>query len=398
VNCTTYLFGELSSGYSQYPEDSFSNIFKEIYSQCTAPSQLIIHRDDSMMYYIYIRKIDSKRYIGIAIAVNGYYFTQINTLFSLFEGKIGQLAEQGVIINYSKNGDLDTTLSSLIDEEEEVIGFINSLQSEVSSIKSVKHVPQMNFAVSITSQKIFNENDTNSEIIKASYTFGYTIILKQENYDTLRSTSYRNTLKQLNTQNEVLTKTVEQLKETNKQILRQKKQFRKVVFLFIAVIACGIGIYCLNDNLNNTQDELNSANDTINRKNALISAQKDSISDLNDWVESLNSTLDKEKIKNTELSSKLNNIAKYYPFIVTSYDINAYRFYFEYLCTEDTEITVTLKAINTTKTEVISNDYTITFSKGEGSKSLDFYRTLNTQYYYYIVLLYNGQIIAGKYW
>jgi cell division protein FtsL len=256
----------------------------------------------------------------------------------------------------------------------------------------------MNFAVSITSQKIFNENDTNSEIIKASYTFGYTIILKQENYDTLRSTSYRNTLKQLNTQNEALTKTVEQLKETNKQILRQKKQFREVVFLFIAVIVCGIGIYYLNDNLKNTQDELNSANDTIDKKDTLISAQKDNISVLNDWVESLNFKLDQERIKNTELSSKLNKIAKYYPFIVTSYDINTYRLFFEYLCTKDTEITITLMAINISKVEVISNDYTLTFSKGEGSKSLDFNGTLDTRCYYYVVLLYNGQIIAGKYW
>jgi hypothetical protein len=164
------------------------------------------------------------------------------------------------------------------------------------------------------------------------------------------------------------------------------------------VIACGIGIYCLNDNLNNTQDELNAANDTIYKKNTLISNQKDSISNLHDWVESLNSTLYQEKIKNTELSSILNKITKYYPIIVTSYNINSYGFYFEYLCTEDTEITVTLKAINTTKTEVISNDYTLTFSKGEGNKSLDFYSALNAQYSYYIVLLYDGQIIAGKYW
>ena len=123
MNCSTYIFGELSSGYSQYPEDSSSNLFKSIYSMCNAPSQLIIHRDESIMYYIYIRKINAKRYIGLAVAINGYYFSQINSLFSLFEKQIELLAERGIIINYSKSGELTTSLSSLIKEETEILNF-----------------------------------------------------------------------------------------------------------------------------------------------------------------------------------------------------------------------------------------------------------------------------------
>lgn len=303
MNCSTYIFGELSEGYSQYPEDSSSNIFKSIYSKCNAPSQLIIHRDDSMMYYVYIRKLDTKRYIGLAVAINGYYFTQIGSLFSSFEKQIEQLAERGIIINYSKGGDLTTSLSSLKKEEEEVMEYANYLQGEISSIRTVRKIPHADYTVSINSQKIFNENDNNNDIVKASYTFGFTVILKQDNYDTIRSTSYRNTLRQLNAQNESLTKEIYKLKETNKKILRQKKQFKKVIFLFLLLIASGLGIYFLYDNLNNTQDELFSANSTIQKQNYVISDKNGIISNLNDSIYNIQRVAtDIIQQKNSEIS------------------------------------------------------------------------------------------------
>lgn len=404
MNCSTYIFGELSSGYSQYPEDSSSNLFKSIYSMCNAPSQLIIHRDESIMYYIYIRKINAKRYIGLAVAINGYYFSQINSLFSLFEKQIELLAERGIIINYSKSGELTTSLSSLIKEETEILNFANNLQDKISSISSVKKLPQVDYSVSIKSQIIFNEFDNNDDIVKASYTYGFTIILKQHNYDTLRATSYKNTLKQLNTQNENLTKEIDKLRESNKQILRQKKQFKKVVFLFIAVIESIVGIFFLYENLNNTQYRLDKANTTIKEKDNVITVRNERISNLKDSVINLETSLQQVNREKSELSNNLHEICNHYPFIVTSCDVNSERFNFDYYCIEEKEITVTLKAINDSNSEIVTSNHTLTFYKGGGTKSLYFSKKLNNQsyykgtQYYYIVLIYNGQIIAGKYW
>lgn len=404
MNCSTYIFGELSSGYSQYPEDSSSNLFKSIYSMCNAPSQLIIHRDESIMYYIYIRKINAKRYIGLAVAINGYYFSQINSLFSLFEKQIELLAERGIIINYSKSGELTTSLSSLIKEETEILNFANNLQDKISSISSVKKLPQVDYSVSIKSQIIFNEFDNNDDIVKASYTYGFTIILKQHNYDTLRATSYKNTLKQLNTQNENLTKEIDKLRESNKQILRQKKQFKKVVFLFIAVIESIVGIFFLYENLNNTQYRLDKANTTIKEKDNVITVRNERISNLKDSVINLETSLQQVNREKSELSNNLHEICNHYPFIVTSCDVNSERFNFDYYCIEEKEITVTLKAINDSNSEIVTSNHTLTFYKGGGTKSLYFSKKLNKQsyhkgtQYYYIVLIYNGQIIAGKYW
>ena len=404
MNCSTYIFGELSDGYSQYPEDNSSKLFSYINSQCNAPSQLIIHRDENMMYYVYIRKFDKKKYIGLAIAINSYYFTQIKTLFSLFEKEIERLAVKGIIIKYSKNGDLTPSISSLTKEEEEVLSYINTLQTNISTIRTVKRIPQADYAISISSLKIFNENDNNSEIVTASYTFGYTIILKQTNYDTLRSTSYQNTLKLLNSQIESIAEELQKAKETNKQILRQKKQFKKVIILSAIVIACGFGLYFLNENLTNTQDELISANSLIQLKDSIIENKNSRIVNMSDSIDNLETTLKKTTREKTDLLDQIQKISTHYPFIVTSYDITSERIKFDYYCTEQKEITITLKAINDKNSEIASNNHTLTFYKGEGSKTLNFSKKINNSsfygstQYYYIVLIYNGHIIAGKYW
>ncbi len=380
---------------------------------------MIIHRDETMMYYIYIRKFDEKGYIGFAVAINGFCFTRITPLFSLFERKIEQLAERGILINYTQHGNLTTTLSSFVDEEEEVAGVVNILQKEFSSMRTVKRLPEADYGVSIQSQKIFNENDDNSEIVAASCAYGYTIILKQENYDTLRSTSYRSTLKQLNAQNEYLSNQVEELKETNRQIKQEKEQFRKVIFLAAGVIGCIIGIYFLHKNLNKTQDELDGTYDklnlainviqerdsAINSKDSIISYKESVINNRNKLISSLKKSisglenlLQQANNERLDLSVKIREISKYHPFLVTSCDVNSEKFKFEYYCPEKKYVVVSLKAINTRTSEIITSNHNFYVNEGRGSKYLAFSKKLNTSDLYYVVLIYHDQIIAGKYW
>ncbi|MDE7427333.1 MAG: hypothetical protein K2M79_06000 [Muribaculaceae bacterium] len=398
MNCSTYVFGELSEGYSQYPEDSSSNLFKSIYSKCNAPTQLVIHRDENLMYYVYVRKLDAKKYIGFAVAINGYYFTDVKSLFSLFEEEIEKLAESGIIINYSNDGDLTSTLPSLRKEEEEVMSYVNQLQVKLSNIRDVSKLPQTDYTVSINSQKIFNENNSNAEIEKASYTFGFTIILKQENYDTLRSTSYKSTLKNLHSRNDALTKEIEELRENNKKILRKKKQTTKVIILLLAVILCGIGIYFLRRNLLNTENELGYANNTITVKDSLIEQGKLHISSLRDTVAILFEERDNLEKERTDLTRKLDRLAGIYPFIVTENSVNAERYQIKYYSNSSKYVTVTLKAINCGSSEIVSSVHSISLSEGYGETSLYFDRMLSTSSYYYVVLLYDDKVIAGKYW
>lgn len=398
MNSSIYIFGELSNGYSQYPEDSSSNLFKDIQDQCVAPSQLIIHRDENMMYYIYVRKFDKNKYIGFAIAINGYYFTQFQSLFSLFEKEVEELIETGVIINLSSNGEITSNLPSLKNEEEEVLSVIHSFYAKINSLKNLKKLPPIDFSVAISSRKLFKDTDLVSEIANASYRFGFTIVLKESDYDTVRTTSFKSILKNLNADKNALIRENEELKEQNKKIQRQKKQFKNVVFLVLILLACGIGIYFLNENLNDTQNQLETAKNTISEKESIIVDNNSTISVLRDSVNSLQNSLTREANAKEKAESSLESICSYSPFAVTSCDVNANQFKFDYFCPEEKEVTVTLKAINERNNEIVTSSHTLTFYKGTGSKTLDFYRRLDTSQYYYVVLMYDGHIIAGKRW
>ena len=65
---------------------------------------------------------------------------------------------------------------------------------------------------------------------------------------------------------------------------------------------------------------------------------------------------------------------------------------------EEKDVTVTLKAVNERNGEIVTSTHSLTLHKGAGSKILDFNPRLDSSEYYYVVLMYDGNIIAGKHW
>lgn len=106
INSSVYFFGELYSGYMQYPEDSSSYILGKIISNCKAQTQLVIRRDENLIYYCYIRKLLNNKYVGVSIVINGFYSKNVTKLFPLFENTIEKLATQGSIIRFSNEGNI----------------------------------------------------------------------------------------------------------------------------------------------------------------------------------------------------------------------------------------------------------------------------------------------------
>lgn len=384
MNCSVYIFGELSSGYSQYPEDSSSNILNKLVNNCKAKTQLVIRRDDNLMFYSYIRKLERQQYVGLCIVVNGYYIQQLERLFSLFEQTLERLVTQGSIICFSKDGNIVPTNKHLRNQEEDIDSITRGLVQNFNNCGQAYQLPAVDYTVSKNSVKEFNINDDKREIIRSSYTYGYTYIYKDADYNTVRLDSYRSVLSRVNKENIDLKKKNTELHEKNQEILRQKKQFRNVIFLILVVILCGIGIYFLYTNLNNTQGQLDNANGKIQQQSLTIN-QKDS------EIEELNNTIN-------SIEKDLNTVCSAYPFVVTHCEVSSNQFTFSYYSTEDKKITVTLIAINENSSEIVSNNHTLTILKGRGKKTLSFYYSLNTSDYYYVVLACNGQIIAGKRW
>ena len=213
---------------------------------------------------------------------------------------------------------------------------------------------------------------------------------------------------EINASNEVVAgkqKEIEKLSvdnaELNKRVVslsRQKKQFKKVIFLTLTIIAFGVGIFYLHDNLANTRGELSSARNTIVERNATIFKNKTTIKQKENKISELNTSLQNEKAENDKLNKKISDLTSQYPIAISEIEVNSEEFSFDYDSQEEKELTFTLKAINERNGYIISNSHTLTYYADGGHKSLRSSSKLNTSDYYYVILMYDGKIIAGKRW
>lgn len=399
MNVTVYLFGEFNSRYSQYPDDYASNIFTTFNSHAKSTTQVAIHRDGNLMYYGYIRKLENDRYIGLCAVLNGLYLTKIDGLFSLYENMVSNLIANGRLIHFNERGEVVSSVEKLYVHKEEIDLITESLRAGFYHLNNcAAKLPAVNYGKSKDSIEDFSVDDDRSEIVKSSYQNGYTFIYKSKDFNTTQLNSYREVLARISDENASLKKERTELQEKLLAVQRQKKQIKNVILLILVVIGCSIGIYLLNKNLYNTQGQLAEANDTIQIKNTELQKGKATISSLHISLDSLQQICNNERNAREKVEDKLENISKSAPFIATNCNVSSTWFSFDYYTTKEKKITVTLKAINENNSEVISNTHTLTLYEGTGYKKLNFHYKLDSSCFYYVVLMYDGKIIAGKRW
>lgn len=294
MNCSVYIFGKLSSGYTQYPEDSSSDVLRTLYNHCKAPTQIVIHRDGSMMFYCYIRKLDGGKYIGLGIAINGYYISNADKLFPIFENTIEKMACQGVFIHFAADGSLTTSLKNLKAEEEEIDTLAENLRLGIER-KSNAHqkLPHTDYTIAKDSVKEFCISDNSLDIIRASYTYGFTYIYKKKDYDTVRMNCYRSVLSKVIKENATLKKDNANLREEKQKILNQKKQYRKVVILSLIVIICLLGLFLFYNEVTNKSRHISKLERTIFDKNLAVNKRDSAIVGLEDSLKELHSDVER---------------------------------------------------------------------------------------------------------
>lgn len=272
-----------------------------------------------MMFYCYIRKLDGNKYIGLCIAVNGYYVSNVDMLFPVFEHAIEEMARQGVFIHFAADGSLTTSITTLNAEEEEIDTLAENLKVRFEGIADTpQKLPHTDYSIAKDSVKEFSVSDNRRDIVRASYTYGFTYIYKEMYYDTVRMNSYRGVLGRVNKENTALKKDNAALREKYQRVLGQKKQYRNIVVLCALVVVCGIGLFFLKDSLDNTRSSLANARSNIKKK-------EEAIKTLNKKVGALQTSLSEEQSqrKNAEsiLSELKNDCENYMPIIITDVEI-----------------------------------------------------------------------------
>lgn len=399
MNISTYIFGSLGNGYSQYPNDYAQTIFQSIYAQSSAPTQIVVHREDKLIYYAYIRKLEARQYIGLCVVLNSVMLTDFNEMFSIFENLITSLVVNGNILQFNDKGDIISKASQLYTNQAEVSRVTDNLRNEFAKLEDTsKPLPPVSYGIAKNEKKTFSVGDDTNDIINASVSFNYTFIVKQKDFDTQSLSSYRGIVSRLNKEKADLTQKYQDLQKEHVKVIKQKKQFQLVVFLALAILGCGIGLFFLNDNLNMTKSELADANNTISIRNDTIESKNNQISGLRRDIHNLNASLNeeierREQVENDYESFK-NSLNNMQPFIVksTSFNFSSGWLSFDYYGLRDTTVTVQVKAFGN---YAYSNSASIDIEKGYHSNSIYLSSGLNSSDWYSFELLVGNRIIGG---
>lgn len=315
-----YVFGSLGNGYTQYPDDYAEEIYQNFYAKSTASSQITIHRDNNLIYYGYIRKLDiNSQFIGFCVLLNGIMFSQIGRLFPIFENAVADLVVRGQILHFSDRGNVISSITNLNERQQEVERIASVLQNQISDLESnTRKLPPISYGVSCNESKTFSESDKNEDIVNATCKFGYTYVLKDKDYDTASLTSYKSILIQLNREKDSISNNYSELKTKYEKLEKEKKQYIYVIILVLALLACFVSLFFLGGSLNDTKNELSSAKNEISKLNSKVSNLSEELDNTKTSLRITREERDEAQQKMNDLKDKIGSSM---PIIITDIQI-----------------------------------------------------------------------------
>lgn len=251
MNITVYVFGVFKDGYSQLPHDHCQQIFQGSLGKEKTNTQIAIHREGDLVYYQYVRWLNSKQYIGLACVLNGVMITDIQQLFAIFEDLVADIVVHGVILEFANTGYITTNVSYLYDYTSEVKRIESLLQTRLNSINHVyKKLPEMDYSADKTLVRRFSLEDGNSAINSAAESYYNICVVKGDGNSADLLSSYSGKLRALNDQNQVLSRENKKLlmriqdqKAELSTLNKEKKQTAIVSILAIIVVILFAVIY-----------------------------------------------------------------------------------------------------------------------------------------------------------
>lgn len=248
MNHSEYVFGNLSHGYSQYPDDFTRSIFTDSQYALRGNTQIVIHRDASLIYYNYYRRLsseDANQYIGLSVCFNGLYFKDVKKLFNIFEQVITEMVVSGRIIEFADNGSVVAKARMLYQEEAEIKRIAKSLRLLIGSVDNgtFGELPALNYGIDRREVSEFALNEINTHQNRAIATFCRVIIYKDEDFNTAQLAGYALKLESLNNRNKELSDQNSELQGTVSKLRNKQRNIKWVSLLSIVVVVLSLILY-----------------------------------------------------------------------------------------------------------------------------------------------------------
>ena len=218
MNSTFYIFGKFNGSYAQFPVDYTQDIFQQLPNRSSfSNTQLVIHRDNNLMYYCYMRKLEQDNFIGFCLLLNDAMIEEIPALFELFDNGISHLALAGEIVKINDNGDIVSNTDSLLSNRQTIQQIANNMMRDLNHlVETRKKLPAQSLAVSQDEIKRFNIRDDAKQIVDSALSYALVFVTKDE--DSQNIDSYRSTIKRLKEETERMQKTIQTLQRNNEQL------------------------------------------------------------------------------------------------------------------------------------------------------------------------------------
>ena len=316
MNVDVYLFGDLGNGYTQYIDDDTRTIFKSVAAKSNANSQLIIQRDETLMYYIYVRRLqDSEssniRYLGICYALNNRFIKDIDGLFTIFEGAITTITSRGNLLEYSNEGKIIANIGKIFNIKAEFAHISAYLKNELDSFMAGKDdtLPPLNYSINSQEIRTFKYNDERNEILNAITICPTVYIFKDNDYDNEESKSYASKLFRLNKKILQLQDTIVQQDNTISDLKKSKNKYKWVIcllsFIFIGTFAFFFYAQSKSKIIDDQTDEIKNLRSDVESKNERIQALKQNAVNLEKELRTANTIINNLTMANRLVTDSL---------------------------------------------------------------------------------------------
>ena len=322
MNSTIYIFGAFENGFSQHPSDYASQILQHGISLTEAPTALVAHRDGALMYYSYIRRLETPgkhHYIGFCTVLNGIALPCAHDLIGIYERLMVNLIKLGRLVRLDDAGRVVPAVKSLKGQEQVLASVKTYITRSLNQLeKNQQRLPPANFAVSDTHVERFGPDAAEADIAAAANKGGYVVVAKAEGFDGDQLVSYRRTVERIGKERDQLLKKNEELVASVRHALRKEHRTRKWL---IAIVILAVVLWGFNEvlkHLERTQEHLDTAVNTI-------SGQRDRISGLNSSVHSLQQEIAGEQKARAKAEQELQKwremVGEYIPMLVLDVEV-----------------------------------------------------------------------------
>lgn len=238
LNTTFSLFVSLDGQLSVYPVDNSRHIFTHALNLLEGEAQIVTHRDGALLYYMYIRRLSSKKdCIGLSVLLNDRGFTDYGMLFELFENTLTHEVLKEQWLYMTSDGKIGLWGRECLNEKN-TKGCLAELRARFQGAElSVRQLPAVANAVSVSEHVKCSVQDTNEKLFRETTRSTYAVIRKDKQIGT-ELENYRRIIRQLD---EATRKEVDVLEILASQNVSKMRRFSLVLnvslFMLIFVVA-----------------------------------------------------------------------------------------------------------------------------------------------------------------